>query len=441
MKDTVFVFTAAQRALTRNLHHYLGQKGLPMFASLSYFSYESMILVEWMHNCAGLYKWIMAVTVGPLGDDRARLKADVAHRKQLEQNGIFPDLWLNEPVYLDESMASILCRMDPEVIKRENTAWCRRWWRTCGKKVQKGTRITALRDQILRWRQYLRDNPGQKLVIDKGYVIDNVYDFLTTLAHNMTHTHIILINAYTTHIGKKPLPWRLTNIAKKKIDRRVRNIVYPHSMNGCSKDSTSFVLQSGRAWRTAEKLTALLVILPTVLRDYVRCVISPHTHIRAHTITTHIFQIPTVRSGLKKVILGLRILEGRCVSSNEAAQMRVESGSRPLFEEDIEQAETLIIEGLAMLEGTYKPAPCTYVCTTHSFDYTFTTGCTPIDSLPPCVHVFVHYANCARKFGVLTWYWLMAFERYNKKIKSLVGNATHPMSSLKQALLRDTGIV
>ena len=56
------------------------------------------------------------------------------------------------------------------------------------------------------------------------------------------------------------------------------------------------------------------------------------------------------------------------------------------------------------------------------------------------MHVFVHYADCSRKFGVLKWYWLMSFERFNKKIKGMVGNSTHPMSSLKSALLRDAGI-
>ena len=66
-------------------------------------------------------------------------------------------------------------------------------------------------------------------------------------------------------------------------------------------------------------------------------------------------------------------------------------------------------------------------------------GCTLIDSVPPCAHVFTHYGDCARKFGVLCWYMLMAFERYNKKIKGLVGNATHPVASLKAALLRDAG--
>ena len=68
------------------------------------------------------------------------------------------------------------------------------------------------------------------------------------------------------------------------------------------------------------------------------------------------------------------------------------------------------------------------------------TGCTPIDLVPPCVHVFVHYGDAAKRFGVLVWYMLMSFERYNKKIKGMVGNSTHPIASLKNALLRDTGI-
>ena len=34
----------------------------------------------------------------------------------------------------------------------------------------------------------------------------------------------------------------------------------------------------------------------------------------------------------------------------------------------------------------------------------------------------------------------MSFERFNKKIKGMVGNSTHPVSSLKSALLRDAGI-
>ena len=72
-------------------------------------------------------------------------------------------------------------------------------------------------------------------------------------------------------------------------------------------------------------------------------------------------------------------------------------------------------------------------------DVPVSTGCTPIDLVPPCVHVFVHYGDAAEQFGVLVWYMLMAFERFNKKIKNLVGNSTHPLASLKSALLRDAG--
>ena len=72
-------------------------------------------------------------------------------------------------------------------------------------------------------------------------------------------------------------------------------------------------------------------------------------------------------------------------------------------------------------------------------DPTVPTGCTPVDLVPPCVHVFLHYGAAAQKFGVLVWYMLMAFERFNKKIKNLVGNATHPLSSLKADLLCDAG--
>ena len=40
-------------------------------------------------------------------------------------------------------------------------------------------------------------------------------------------------------------------------------------------------------------------------------------------------------------------------------------------------------------------------------------------------------------FGVLPWLWLMTFERYNKKIKNMVGNKKYPISSLTNALVRD----
>ena len=57
------------------------------------------------------------------------------------------------------------------------------------------------------------------------------------------------------------------------------------------------------------------------------------------------------------MVWGLRILEGRCVSLNEAKFQHVEEGTRPLLDDDIQEAEKLLIEGLSILEGT-----CSFVC-------------------------------------------------------------------------------
>ena len=70
--------------------------------------------------------------------------------------------------------------------------------------------------------------------------------------------------------------------------------------------------------------------MTTVLRDYV----------------------PTVRTALRHLILGLRLLEGRCcINGNEAAFLNIFPGSSPISEKDIEKAASLIIEGLSELEG------------------------------------------------------------------------------------------
>ena len=67
-------------------------------------------------------------------------------------------------------------------------------------------------------------------------------------------------------------------------------------------------------------------------------------------------------------------------------------------------------------------------------------GSTPIDTVPPCAHTVGHYPLAAQSFGVLRWFWLMVFERFNKKMKGLVGNKSCPIASLVNALLRDAGV-
>ena len=329
LKDTAFVDSAARRAVLGGYEHYLGQKGLPLFSNLPNYCYESMNVVDWMHNLAGLFKWWMKTFVGPLGDQKGsakqyRQKADALIRRQLKANGVFPSLWDDAPQYLDQRKTNLLRNMSPDMIDQQSASWCRRWWKACGTKVPKGTRVATLRSQVHKWRDYLVDNPRQNIVVSRGKFV--ILTLTLTLIHP-PHPHSYSLSL----LGCKPLPWQLPLAAVNVVDKRVLNIVYPHGINGCSKDGISFFKKSGRTWRTADKITALLSIIPTVTRDY----------------------IPAARAGFKKVIWGLRILSGRCVCGAEAVRMRIQRGSRPLVEGDTDRARELIVEGFSILEGMY----------------------------------------------------------------------------------------
>lgn len=173
LKDTVFVHAAARRAEMDGYEHYLGQKGYPMFANLINYSYEDMLVLDWMHGLVGLYKWSKKITVGPYGDksgSRSQMRAvlELKERRQCKANDVFPELWPDAPVYLDDNSARILRNLDPEAIPYESSTWCKRWWKVCRKKVEPGTRVADLRGQILTWRNYLAADVTRKLIIDRG---------------------------------------------------------------------------------------------------------------------------------------------------------------------------------------------------------------------------------------------------------------------------------
>ena len=114
-----------------------------MFSNLITYSYENMNMVDWMHNCANLYKWMMKVIVGPYGDKNGsrnqKLKsAEAKQRRQLKVYNIFPELWPDAPLYLDSFKTSLLRNLDPDAIACEGAAWCKRWWKTCRKPVKQG---------------------------------------------------------------------------------------------------------------------------------------------------------------------------------------------------------------------------------------------------------------------------------------------------------------
>ena len=188
-----------------------------------------------------------------------------------------------------------------------------------------------------------------------------------------------------------PLPWQLSTRAKKIVNDRVVGIIYPHHTPTCSTGDDSFITRAG-CWKASEQIQALLVILVVVLRGFVA----------------------TFRTGLRYLVLGLRILEGQTVSVNRANFIGVDVGSSILSNDDIKRAKKLISEGLAMIEG------CVAICL-----------------LVPAIHCLLHYADGAALWGLLRLLWMMSFERYNKKCKNLTSNKHRPFQSLATALVRD----
>lgn len=160
-----------------------------------------------------------------------------------------------------------------------------------------------------------------------------------------------------------PLPWRLTSLAKKIVDKRLLNLSYPHYTPVCHIDGESFIYRSG-IWRTASKIVAFLVLLVPSLRGFV----------------------PKLRTGLRLLIWGLRILEGRVFSVHEADKLNIERGFRALKKTDIDKARRLIIEGLSVIEG-----------------------CVPVCLIVPAVHTLCHYADGADLHGLLKLLWMISF--------------------------------
>jgi len=233
------LYVQARRALEGHYAHYLGQKGPPMLSNLVYYSYENMNMVDWMHNCANLFKWVMKIIVGPYGDKNGsrsqKIKSvEAKQRRDLKENGIFPELWPDAPVYLNQFKTSLLRNLDPDAIACEGTTWCKRWWKACRKPVGTGedsymhvcrsflhmmmvfyllilfvcvgTGVRVLRKQILEWRKYLVDNPTSKLQIDTvwAYINNNVSSVCAVMVMVMSFiTKSILRRLYAIALAPK----------------------------------------------------------------------------------------------------------------------------------------------------------------------------------------------------------------------------------------------
>lgn len=350
-KTTQSVFNNANIARARSLKHFLGQKGRPLMSSLRGFKYEKFNILEWMHNLARAFDNFLELLVGT-ADGSADRKA----RKTSQLLGLFPAIWPTQVQYLSAPRTRALARVRDETIRSADSVWCRRWLRLCIITPAAGTRIQTLRDRV----RELRDTAARGEQIPLPGVL-------------------------------APLPWRLTPDAQDVVNSRVADIIYPHYTPVCGLHDETFIKRTG-CWRTASKLIAMCVILVPALRGYV----------------------PAFRTGLRKLILGLKILEGQTYSVDESRALNLDPGAKAIKKTEIDRAHKLIIQGMSMIEGS---------C--------------PVCCLKPALHCLCHYAAGTETHGMLRLLWMMSFERFNKKCKNLTSNKRLPFQSLANSLVRD----
>ena len=339
IKTTQTMFKYAALAQQLGVEHYLGQKGFMMLSNYDGLQHEIFNTVEWMHNMARFYDNFMTF-ICPRDK-----KVDMRARKSSKILGVFPEIWIGQNAYLSEMRTRSLCSLTDHQINTGGKTWLCRWLRIGGTTFEQTDRVKDLRLKLISLRSRAQD--GERIVL----------------------------------LGKlNPLPWRLTPAARQVVNNRALRVCYPHYTPLCSIDSDSFINGAG-VWRTANKLLALMVLLVPLLRGY----------------------LPAVRLGLRSLIWGIRILEGQTISVNEADALHVERGSKVLREADTDRARTLIIEGLAMLEG-----------------------CCPVACIVPAVHCLCHYADCAEQHGLLTKIWMMNFGQCFWNIHFLLNLLTKP---------------
>ena len=185
------------------------------------------------------------------------------------------------------------------------------------------------------------------------------------------------------------LPWRLSKEEVSAVDARVGNIWWPHYMDVLYWKGYSFFKKSDRMFKSRHKLFILLVMLPTVLRGYT----------------------PAVHMGLVTLVSALRQLQGQVASEKDAKRLGILPGSRFLERRRLTELQRQVLRGLILLEGSM-----------------------PECHLNPLLHRLVHYVSITAAFGLMWWFAMYAFERYNKRIKKLIRNKRLPLASVESGI-------
>ena len=100
-------------------------------------------------------------------------------------------------------------------------------------------------------------------------------------------------------------------------------------------------------------------------------------------------KLPAVRTALLKIIWALRRLDGQVHSYDTAKYLGILPGSRSIRHDNIDQVTGDLIKGLVLLEG-----------------------CLPISQLNQALHHLVHYGEYTKTHGLLRWFWMFFFERF-----------------------------
>ena len=190
---------------------------------------------------------------------------------------------------------------------------------------------------------------------------------------------------HEVHDGATRLPWRLTKLELKVLDKLVRSIWWPHYVERVCDKTHSFWNKPKLMWKAKHKSYILMVLLPTLLEGYITAV---------HTALLHI-------------VNALRHLDGQVYSVSEARVRDVEPGSRVIEKGVIPYWRQVLILGLVLLEGSF-----------------------PVATLNPAMHHFCHYGGQTKQLGILGWLAMWSFERNNKFIKGMVRNRRYTLASL-----------
>ena len=139
-----------------------------MLFSLHNFNYETMNIPDVMHNLQRFFIYLLDTLVGPNSEGWVSkgVEADKEARRMCKKHGLRPELWLDREIHLEKHYADVLRGCDPNEILSASRKWCVKWWKQCGKKIGKGTRIAELRQQVITWHEML--SRGENIVVSVG---------------------------------------------------------------------------------------------------------------------------------------------------------------------------------------------------------------------------------------------------------------------------------